>query len=83
MDTHCWRIAKRLGWVRNTTPDGHCSEKDMDRLQAKIPPGWRFSLHVNFLSLGREICQAVRPRCDECPLTDLCPKIGAKPKKYR
>ena len=76
VDTHCWRIARRLGWIRTTTSDGHCSEKDMDRLQAKIPPRWRFSLHVNFVSLGREFCTAARPNCTDCPIKKHCRRIG-------
>jgi endonuclease III len=76
VDTHCWRIAQRLGWVRPTQKDGHCAPRDMDRLQAKIPPQLRHSLHVNMISLGREICAPVLPRCGECPVAALCPKIG-------
>ena len=73
VDTHCWRIARRLGWVRPTQKDGHCAPRDMDRLQQKIPPALRFSLHVNFVSLGREFCTAGAPDCDGCPIRSLCP----------
>ena len=76
VDTHCWRIARRLGWVRPTQKDRHCAPRDMDRLQSKIPPELRYSLHVNMISLGREICTPTAPRCDECPLTAWCPRIG-------
>jgi endonuclease III len=76
VDTHCWRIARRLGWVRPTQKDRHCAPRDMDRLQAKIPPELRYSLHVNMISLGREICTPKTPRCDACPITVWCPKIG-------
>jgi len=76
VDTHCWRIARRLGWVRPTQKDKHCAPRDMDRLQSKIPPELRYSLHVNMVSLGREICTATSPRCDGCPITDFCPRIG-------
>jgi endonuclease III len=75
VDTHCWRVSRRLGWVRATQKDGHCSPRDMDRLQRKIPPRLRFSLHVNFVSLGREFCTAHRPECPRCPLRALCPKL--------
>jgi len=76
VDTHCWRIARRLGWVRPTQKDKHCAPRDMDRLQSKIPPELRYSLHVNMISLGREICTPSSPRCDECPILALCPKTG-------
>jgi endonuclease III len=77
MDTHCWRITRRLGWVRPTSKNGRPSPRDMDRLQAKIPPDLRFSLHVNMVSLGREYCRARNPNCPECPIADYCRKIGA------
>ncbi len=76
VDTHCWRIARRLGWVRPTQKDQHCAPRDMDRLQAKIPPELRYSLHVNMISLGREICIPTAPRCEECPITAWCHRIG-------
>lgn len=78
VDTHCWRVARRLGWVRATQKDWHCSPRDMDRLQHRIPPHLRFSLHVNFVSLGRELCTASVARCALCPLTRLCPKRVAR-----
>ena len=76
VDTHCWRIARRLGWVRPTQKDKHCAPRDMDRLQSKIPPELRHSLHVNMISLGREICTPNAPRCDECPISGFCSRIG-------
>lgn len=76
VDTHCWRIARRLGWVRPTQKDKHCAPRDMDRLQSKIPPALRYSLHVNVISLGREICTPSAPHCDECPISTLCSKTG-------
>jgi len=76
VDTHCWRIARRLGWVRPTQKDKHCAPRDMDRLQSKIPSELRYSIHVNMISLGREICTPSSPRCDGCPISALCPKTG-------
>jgi len=76
VDTHCWRITRRLGWIRPTQKDRHCAPRDMDRLQSKIPPELRYSLHVNMISLGREICTATSPRCEECPIAVWCPRIG-------
>lgn len=81
VDTHCWRIARRLGWVRPTQKDKHCAPRDMDRLQSKIPLELRYSLHVNMISLGREICTPAYPRCYECPITAWCPKISVRQMK--
>lgn len=74
VDTHCWRICQRLGWIRKTSKDGVCTKRDMNRLQDKIPASLRFSLHVNFISFGREICTDRNPRCMVCPISDLCVK---------
>ena len=83
VDTHCWRIARRLGWVRRTQKDGHCAPRDADRLQARIPPELRFSLHVNLISLGREICTARKPNCAACPIDPWCPRIGTNARPAR
>lgn len=72
VDTHCWRVCRRLGWVRASSKSGECNKADMDRLQTKIPPRWRFSLHVNLISLGREVCTAKNPKCRRCPISRLC-----------
>ena len=76
VDTHCWRIARRLGWGSATQKDKHCAPRDMDRLQSRIPPELRHSLHVNMISLGREVCTPTAPRCNDCPVLDWCPRIG-------
>jgi endonuclease III len=76
VDTHCWRIANRLGWVTWKKKDVCCRQPDMDILQNKIPPELRFSLHVNMVSLGREICTPHIPRCSDCPINKYCPRIG-------
>lgn len=73
VDTHCWRIACRLGWIRpSSRKSSYCSPGDMDRLQEMIPPALRRSLHVNMVSLGREICTARKPQCDCCPVQKYC-----------
>jgi endonuclease III len=78
VDTHCWRICQRIGWVRKTHANGMCSPRDMDRAQARIPPEIRFSLHVNMVALGREICMTSRPKCSLCPLCRWCRKVGVQ-----
>ncbi len=68
VDTHIFRITKRLGWV----PEKATYEKAHQILGALIPPKIYYRLHVNLIRHGREICVAGVPRCEICPLTDLC-----------
>ncbi len=68
VDTHIHRVTKRLGWI----PQKANAEKAHEVLTAIVPPGLHYRLHLNLIRFGREICQARRPRCEVCPLTDLC-----------
>lgn len=72
VDTHCWRVASRLGWIRGKSSTGHHTDRDADRLQEKIPKELRFSLHVNMVSLGRNICTFHNPKCVICPISIYC-----------
>lgn len=76
VDSHCWRISQRLGWIKKTSRNKFCSSKDMDSLQEMIPRKLRLSLHVNMVSLGRACCSARLPKCFSCPIMNYCPKIG-------
>ncbi len=78
VDTHCWRVCRRLGWVRKERSAHSCTSKDMDKLQEIIPAKLRHSLHVNMVSLGRDVCTAGHPSCHKCPIEDCCGKVGVK-----
>ena len=71
VDTHVNRVSKRLGLV----PPEADYEKIRECLQALYPPEEYFTVHMLFISLGREICKAKRPRHDECPVNHLCPSV--------
>ena len=72
VDSNCWRICRRIGWVRHTRPDKSCSPRDMDRVQAGIPASKRLPLHVNFVSHGRSCCLPGVPHCDSCCIRQFC-----------
>jgi endonuclease III len=72
VDSNCWRVCRRLGWVRPTRPDKTCSPRDMDRVQAGVPPNLRLSLHVNLVSHGREYCLPSHPACESCCIRQFC-----------
>ena len=76
VDTNCWRIAVRLGWVEAKPGGRQITPRDMDRLQEVIPPALRYSLHVNMVSHGRRVCTPRNPDCARCVVSDLCPRIG-------
>jgi endonuclease-3 len=71
VDTHVARLARRLGFTREKDPIK--IEKDLNAL---VPRGRR-TLGAHLLIFhGRRICTARKPRCGECPVEGLCPKIG-------
>lgn len=73
IDSHCWRIAGRLGW---SNTGQNVADVAADHLQDLIPPDLRFSLHVNMVSHGRKICKARSPLCQDCVIMPSCRKIG-------
>jgi endonuclease-3 len=69
VDTHVHRVTTRLGWIEPRTTEA----KAHDVLSDLVPAEIRVPLHVGLIRLGREICKAGRPRCEDCPLFELCP----------
>lgn len=68
VDTHVRRVSERIGLV----PPGMTERKIHSALEAAVPPMDRYGYHVNCVWHGRKVCTALRPRCNECPLVDLC-----------
>ena len=71
VDTHVGRLARRLGFTRETDPVK--VETDMDAL---VPKGQRTMAAHRLIFHGRQVCIARKPRCEICPVNPLCPKIG-------
>jgi endonuclease-3 len=69
VDTHVHRVATRLALL----PPKTTATRADGILHELVPAPIRVELHVGLITLGREICKAGRPRCEECPLKDLCP----------
>jgi endonuclease III len=69
VDTHVHRLCRRLGLV----PEKVSAEKTHELMQPLVPKGKAYSLHINFLKLGRTVCKAQKPSCSICPLAELCP----------
>ncbi|MBB5323360.1 endonuclease-3 [Anoxybacillus tepidamans] len=78
VDTHVERVSKRLGF---------CRWKDSvleveETLMRKIPKEEWSITHHRMIFFGRYHCKAQAPKCDVCPLLDLC-REGKKRMKQR
>jgi endonuclease-3 len=69
VDTHVFRVARRLGLIDERTDPAGAQLV----LESMVPPRLRVPLHVGMIRLGRAICRAGRPACEECPLQQVCP----------
>ncbi|MCI0337931.1 MAG: endonuclease III [Acidobacteria bacterium] len=68
MDTHIFRITRRLGLVPEKCGDIQAHEI-MERL---VPPKKHYSFHINLIRHGRSICRPRNPQCQKCPLIEHC-----------
>ena len=68
VDTHVRRVSERLGFTTETDPNK--IEQDLMRL---IPKDRWFDFTYVIIDHGRAICVARKPRCAECPVSELCP----------
>lgn len=70
VDTHAGRLTRRMGFTKNTDP----YKVELDLL--KIIPKENQSMFCHQLVFhGRKYCDARRPKCEKCPVRDICPKL--------
>lgn len=71
VDTHVGRLARRMGLSR---------ERDPERIEADLacvlPAGEWIAFCHRMIHHGRQVCTARRPRCGDCDLREMCPRIG-------
>lgn len=68
LDTHIFRVFRRMGILPERITDTK-AHKLLDQL---VPTGKFYSLHVNTIRLGRQICRPREPLCEQCPLIEYC-----------
>lgn len=68
-DTHFIRLCNRLGLVETTNPLS--VEKQMRKL---LPPEKSNDFCHRTVLFGREVCTARKANCENCVLSDICPK---------
>ena len=68
VDTHVYRVSKRLGLIsrKASTQEAH------EILEDLLAPQDYYAFHLNLIAHGREVCKAQRPRCEKCVLAPYC-----------
>jgi endonuclease-3 len=67
VDTHVFRVARRLGLAKGDTP-----QKVEQELMQVIPQDRWISFSHQLIHHGRQVCIARKPKCDRCNLEQLC-----------
>ncbi len=73
VDTHVKRISKKLGLTKEEDP-----EKIEFELMEVLPEEYWILYNIHIIQLGRTICTARSPKCDECFLKEVCPSCCLK-----
>lgn len=71
VDTHVKRISKKLGFTTSEDP-----EKIEFELMELLPKEFWILYNIHIIQLGRSICTARSPKCEECFLRGECPSGG-------
>ncbi len=73
VDTHVKRISNKLGFTTQEDP----VRIEFD-LMDKLPKDHWILYNIHIIRLGRTICKAPTPKCEECFLRDLCPSARSR-----
>jgi endonuclease-3 len=71
VDIHVHRVTNRWGYVSAKTP-----EKTMEALENNLPKEYWVEINRLLVPFGKHICRGSYPRCADCILREMCPKIG-------
>ena len=71
VDTHVHRICNRWGYLKTSTP-----EETEFALRKKLPSQYWIEFNHLLVSLGQNLCRPISPKCNLCPLSKFCRKIG-------
>ncbi len=77
-DTHCIRICGRLGFYSESVKDAVKVERELVKV---IPPSEQSDFCHRIVLFGRDICTARSPKCEGCPLAQICKKYIKEHKK--
>ncbi|MGQ4832678.1 MAG: endonuclease III domain-containing protein [Candidatus Asgardarchaeia archaeon] len=68
VDTHVHRIVNRWQYVKTRTP-----EETEKALREKLPRKHWKEINRILVTFGQNICTPVNPKCEKCPINNLCP----------
>lgn len=69
VDTHVFRVSKRIGLVPATATTPLAVEKELIK---NIPENFVYKAHHWLILHGRYICMARNPKCDQCGINKVC-----------
>jgi len=70
-DTHVIRLSRRLGFSENSDP----VKLEFDLAEIVPKRNWTAFSHL-IITHGRNICNARKPNCPECPIAKYCPSAN-------
>lgn len=70
VDTHVFRVSNRIGLA-----DAKDVERTEQQLMENIPKEDWSAAHHWLIYHGRQVCTAQRPRCKECPVSEVCDAV--------
>ena len=68
VDTHVFRVANRIGLTVNSKTPLQTEREMVKHIPAELLP----KAHHWLILHGRYVCQARKPKCEECGLTEVC-----------
>ncbi len=74
IDAHVRRVLRRTGLIRELYEEHGQKEHRQYQIEAEpfVPPSVRKTLHAGLLAVGQQFCRPRRPRCGDCPLSNVC-----------
>ena len=67
VDTHVFRISKRLGWAKGNKP----GDVEQELMEVFPPEHW-IRINQTLVGFGQSLCKPINPLCHQCQITDSC-----------
>ena len=78
VDTHVHRVCNRIGLT-----DAKTADRTATQLEARSPDWALHDGHFWLIQFGKKICTSRSPKCDRCPVSDICLWFAAQNERGR